>query len=441
MANVKKEYAAGSFYPADKEELKKFIDILAEQNKPDSDYKTRAIIAPHAGYIFSGGLAVKCYQYLDKDVKNIFVIAPSHYARIFGCVTSDYDAFSTPLGEISVNKALVNDLEYDINNDAFAKEHSVEVHLPFIKAFFPDAQMIPILYGCEDYNNLTKLIDKYWDNKENAFVISSDLSHFYPARETVKTDNYTAELIENNEIKNIEAEMACGAVGICALMEFAKERGFTLIRAGLTNSSEATGDTSRTVGYGGWFLYEGIKDEYIKNYHDELVKNICRRSIEGGLQLGNSLPENYPDVLCEYGACFVTLELNGNLRGCIGSIIAHRPLITDLIKNAHAAAFSDPRFEPLTIDEFQNLDISISLLSKPQRIEFTDENDLLSKIAPFKDGIIIRDQSHQAVYLPEVWKQLPDKIEFMKSLKRKAGMKEDVFEETFEAFRFYTTKI
>ena len=439
--NIKYENAAGTFYPETKDELNSFLNTLLENNKPDSGFKTRAIIAPHAGYIFSGGLAAKCYQYLDTAVKNVFIFAPSHYARIFGCVSSDYDEFQTPLGNLLVNKEVLKELAIDINNQAFEREHSIEVHLPFIKKLLPEVKIIPILYGCEDYLNITKIIEKYWGNKENAFVISSDLSHFYPAREAVKIDTYTANLIENNETRNFEAEMACGAVGICGIVNFAKERGFSLIRAGLTNSSASTGDTSRVVGYGGWFLYEGIRGEYIKEYLGGFVKELCRKSIESGLQLGNSLPEKYPEVLCENGASFVTLEIQGQLRGCIGSIIAHRTLFTDLVKNAHAAAFSDPRFMSLTIDEFKHTDISVSLLSKPEKIDFKDENDLLDKMVPLKDGIIIKDGSYQAVYLPEVWEQLPDKKLFLASLKQKAGLSKNHFSETFEAFRFYTTKI
>lgn len=439
--NIKYENAAGTFYPKTANELNNYLDILLEENRTDSDFKTRAIIVPHAGYIYSGSVAAKCFQYLDKNVKNIFIFAPSHYARIFGCIRSDYSQFNTPLGSLFVNNEILNKLDFEINNQAFEKEHSVEVQLPFIKKLIPDAKIIPILYGCEDYNNISKIISEYWDSKENAFVISSDLSHFYPAKETEKIDNYTANLIENNETRNFEAEMACGAVGICAIVNFAKEKGYSLIRSGLKNSSEATGDTSRTVGYGGWFLYEGVKGKYIKKYHKEFVIDLCKKSIEGGLNLGNSLPEKYPEVFNESGASFVTLEIKGNLRGCIGSIIPYRSLFNDIVKNAHSAAFSDPRFSPLTINELDNLDISVSILSKPQKINFETEKELLDKLTPEKDGLIIRDGNYQAVYLPEVWEVIPNKSEFLDSLKQKAGLSKTYFSESLEAFKFYTTKI
>ena len=129
------------------------------------------------------------------------------------------------------------------------------------------------------------------------------------------------------------------------------------------------------------------------------------------------------------------------LRGCIGSIIAHRPLIQDLIKNTHAAAFSDPRFPALTLNEYNKISISVSLLSKPERLGFDDEQELLNELVPAIDGLIIRDGNYQSVFLPDVWEQLPDKKEFLEQLKLKAGLEKDYFSESLEAFKFKTTKI
>ena len=288
---------------------------------------------------------------------------------------------------------------------------------------------------------MCETIEHFWKDEDNVFIISSDLSHFYPEKEAFKIDNYTAKMIEENNLSNFEQEQACGAVGICGLIEFAKKKNFSLIRAGLTNSAAATGDSSRVVGYGSWFLYDGEKNNYIKKYYTDFVKKICKDSILSGLQLGQTQINNYDCVFEEYGASFVTLELDGILRGCIGSIIAHKPLIKDLIHNAHAAAFSDPRFPALTLNEYEKITIGISLLSKPHRIEFETEEELLEELTPAVDGLIIRDGNYQAVFLPEVWEQLPDKNEFLEQLKLKAGLQKDYFSESFEAFKFKTTKI
>lgn len=442
MVNIKKAVAAGIFYPENPNEI---LEIFENFGETEANYKSRAIIAPHAGYIYSGKLAYKGYHFLDKNIKNIFIIAPAHYERVYGCVTCDYDEWETPLGNIKINKDLSKEIsnfcECQVNNHVFLREHSIEVHLPIIKKMFPNAQIVPVLYGCENFTNLAETISHFYNDKDNGFVISSDLSHFYPQRECSKIDLYTAKMIEEKLTRDFDIEQACGAVGICGLVDFAKRESYSLIRVGITNSSETTGDSSRVVGYGSWFLFEGEKNEYIKEYYSDFVIKICKDSILTGLQLGNCIPETYPCVFEEAGAAFVTLELNGKLRGCIGSIKAHRPLMNDLIKNAHSAAFSDPRFSPLTIDEYQNITITVSLLSKPERIIFCTEDELLNKIIPDKDGLIIRDGNYQSVFLPVVWKEFPDKRQFLQELKLKAGLNKNYFSDTLEVFKFNSTTI
>lgn len=442
MNKIKHASAAGTFYPNNKEN---FLKLISSYKVPKSTYNSRAIIVPHAGYKYSGELAFKGYSYLDKNIKNIFIFAPAHYERIYGCILSDYEEWETPLGNIKTNtlfaKELLNYCESQINNTVFEKEHSIEVQLPFIKYLFPQAKIIPVLYGCENFTNISETISHFYKDKNNGFIISSDLSHFYPEREAIKIDNYTAKQIEEISTQNFDIEQACGAVGICGIIDFAKKKNYSLIRVGLTNSAKTTGDSSRVVGYGSWFLYEGETDKYIKEYFSEFIINTCKDSIRSGLQLGDFTPLEYPCVFDEQGASFVTLKINNNLRGCIGSIIAHRPLIRDITHNAHAAAFSDPRFKKLTLDEFDKIQITVSLLSKPKHIEFCTEDELLEKIEPYTDGLIIRDGNFQGVFLPDVWEQLPDKKEFLKQLKIKAGLPPNYLSNNLEAFKFQSIKI
>lgn len=165
MVNVKKTSSAGTFYPKDANELIKMIENFGSF---EANYSSRAIIVPHAGYIYSGRLAYKGYHFLDKNIKNIFLFAPAHYERIFGCAVCDYDQWETPLGNIDVNKELSQEIAHfcdcHVNNFAFEKEHSIEVHLPFIKKMFPEAKIIPVLYGCENFKNLKDTI-KHLDRK------------------------------------------------------------------------------------------------------------------------------------------------------------------------------------------------------------------------------------------------------------------------------------
>jgi len=429
---IKKTNVAGIFYPSSGEELVDYFNSL--DIKTTSFYKSKVIIVPHAGYVYSGKLAFTGFNYLKKS-DTVFVIAPSHHSKINSFAVPNYSQFETPLGSVDVNTELIEEIKSNFecvcDNAPFEKEHSVEVQLPIIKYFFPDAKILPILTG--EANNISEIIEKYYN--EASFVISSDLSHFLAYKDAQKVDNYSANAIETLNTECFFPQQACGYDGVCGLIKFASSRNYSLIRIGMYNSGDITNDKSRVVGYGSWFLYEGTKNQYIKNHLSDFIKNVCKQSIYSKLfGINNEIVEDMPAVLNQTGASFVTLEIDNNLRGCIGSIIAHRELINDLRSNAVSAAFSDSRFPPLSKNEFDKISIKVSLLSEPQLIEFENEQDLLTKIYP--NGLIIKDNAKQAVYLPVVWEQLPNPEDFLISLKIKAGMKPDYFSQNFEAYKF-----
>ncbi len=448
MKKIKSASVAGKFYPDDKELLLSFLEDCAENNREQYKYSSRAIIVPHAGYIYSGQFASEGFQYLNKKAKNIFVIAPSHYVGIDGIAISSCDFWATPLGEIQVNQninqILADDFGAKFNDKAIEPEHSLEVQIPFIQKFLPEAQIVPILVGDADSEKITKLISHFWKNKDNAFVISSDLSHFHNDNDAKKIDKVTAEMIETQDVSDFNPRQACGYIGVLGLVGFIKQQDFSLIRINLQNSSVVSTDKARVVGYGSWLLFEGTKEKFVKDNFSELLLDICRKSIVEGFETGRPLkvnPSEFSEVLQQSGASFVTLEIEGELRGCIGSIIANQSLAEDISKNAFAAAFSDSRFSALTEEEYENLEIAISLLSAPSQMSFKDEQHLLAQIEQDVDGIIIKDGGYRAVYLPSVWEQIPDKKLFLNSLKQKAGLSSSYFSKTFEAYRFRTEYI
>ncbi len=168
---------------------------------------------------------------------------------------------------------------------------------------------------------------------------------------------------------------------------------------------------------------------------------LARDSIDHGLQQGNALPvrlEDFDPELQQPAACFVTLHKEGQLRGCIGSLEAHQPLVRDVSDNAFAAAFRDPRFGPLQEDEKQNLQLSISVLTPARPMNFSSEQDLLQQIKPGVDGLILQDGGRRGTFLPSVWEQLPDKEEFLKHLKLKAGLPVDHWSDTLQVSRYQT---
>ena len=447
---------AGSFYPSNPTELNKLLDSYKE-DKLD-DYKTKAIIVPHAGYIYSGHAAMKAFQKLEPS-ENIFIIAPSHHESFTNIAMPEYTFFDTPLGSIEVNNRLIKEIagHYPcvVSNVPFEKEHSIEVQLPFLQnIFYPQKQnavdfvknlkqlgkkirIIPILVGRCDYKLIADIISEYWEKA--SFVISSDLSHFYPQNQCRQIDSYTASIIETGKIDCFQNEQACGLIGIKGLLEFANNNDCSMIRLEMYNSGDISDDKDRVVGYGSWFLYTDTRNNYIEKYYKNYILKTVRQSIIYAVNAEKYIPQNIPPVLLEYGATFVTIEIDGKLRGCIGSIYPTKPLIIDLIDNAKNAGFQDPRFNPLSVEELDKITISVSILSSIERIYFKDERDLLSKIYPH--GIIIAEREKRAVYLPVVWEQLPDREIFLNSLKEKAGLPPTYFSKTFEAYKFDTTYI
>jgi len=169
--------------------------------------------------------------------------------------------------------------------------------------------------------------------------------------------------------------------------------------------------------------------------------DVARRSIEHGLQTGRPLvvtPSEYHRDLKAVRASFVTLQKHGELRGCIGHLEAVQPVVVDVAENAFAAAFRDPRFSPLTADEWPEVDLHLSLLTRPEPVEFTDETDLIQQLRPGEDGLILQDGPNRGTFLPSVWESLPDPADFLTHLKHKAGLAANHWSPHLEIYRYTT---
>ena len=179
---------------------------------------------------------------------------------------------------------------------------------------------------------------------------------------------------------------------------------------------------------------------HYSSYKDRLLE-LARESIQHGLTHSSPIKpdiSSYAEELREPGAAFVTLQINGQLRGCIGSLEAHRPLIEDIADNAYAAAFRDPRFTPMSDRELPELDIAISILSKPQPMSFDSEQDLLTQLQPGTDGLILESAGRRGTYLPSVWESLTTPEDFFNSLKTKAGLPADYWADDIKVWRYHT---
>ena len=182
VMKIKESSIAGTFYSNDTVNLINQIESFKQDNKNYYDVPTRAIIVPHAGLVFSGRLAYEGINQLDKNIKNLFIIAPAHRVAFDGLALSSYDKWSTPLGEIEVNQDINRELQekfgLQYNDDAIQPEHSLEIQVPLIQSVFDGVKIIPILIGKARPEDIEKIISEYYSNEENGFIISSDLSHF-----------------------------------------------------------------------------------------------------------------------------------------------------------------------------------------------------------------------------------------------------------------------
>lgn len=466
LAQYRDPAVAGIFYAGTQEELSKSVDSYVEAGQfgVHAMGRPQIIIVPHAGYVYSAETAGKAYALLQnyaKSIKNVIIVGPSHYYPGKEAYLSDVDFFRTPLGRVPVNKNLVHQLasankEFKVNNKAHEKEHSVEVQLPFIQKILPRAQIVPIVYGDISPEELAKGLNKYISSKDTLLVISADLSHYYPYDKAKEIDEKTMHKIAKNE--PIEDHESCGAIGINAALILAKNNSFYPQMLDLTNSGDVNDDKTRVVGYGSWSFYKNENfakkqsklEKEIKNLNDfadlyeEQLLNIARISLKQAIKDKKTYSpsrRSYPEDIFNRGASFVTLEKNGELRGCIGSVLPTISIAQDVSDNAYAAALSDKRFPPVSAEELPLIKLKISLLSNFYEIKYQNERDLLSKIKEQQDGVIIRDGNRQGVFLPSVWEQIPEKEEFFKQLKIKAGMNPNYWNNRIKVYRFRTVEI
>ena len=253
--NIRKSVVSGSFYPDKKEELLKYINqfnSFKTNNEIFEDIK--AIIVPHAGYIYSGFTANLAYKLASKkEIKRVIVIGPSHRVYLKGASVAIYDEYETPLGNLKIDKKFSQNLidKYDFLdfNVECEFEHSTETQAPFIKHYFENVQLVEIIYGEINYEDLSKVIDEVLVDSDNFVVISTDLSHFYTLEEAQKLDNICLEAIDKKDLKMFDYCEACGKVGVKAIIDCAIKNDFDTKILNYCTSADVTKDKSRVVGY------------------------------------------------------------------------------------------------------------------------------------------------------------------------------------------------
>lgn len=426
---VRMPAVAGAFYPADADTLREtVVSFLSEASSAEADKEVQAVIVPHAGYVYSGSTASEAIKAIPSDAvyKRIFLLGPSHRAAFDGAsVNNAFDSYATPLGQVKVDNEAVDallhaDPVFTYVPEAHAREHCLEVQLPFLQVHLQHVPpIVPVIIGTQDLAKLRRIaqaLQPYFTS-DNLFVISSDFSHYPSYEDANRVDKVTGEAIESGSLrkfldaleKNARkgvprlATSACGQSPIAVLLLLMEGRKDLQVRhLAYCNSGDAVyGDKDRVVGYHAFSIVKKAEADAFALTGEERAQllQIARKSIDYELARKTDLPYDSTKMspaLKEHCGAFVTLHKGGKLRGCIGNLIGFLPLYRLVANMAKLAAFEDPRFYPVKESEMKDIDIEISVLSPLRKIQSIDEFQL------GRHGIYIIKGEHRGTFLPQV---------------------------------------
>ena len=419
---------AGSFYPADPAELRKTIAGFMAAAKPiQTKGLVRAILVPHAGYVFSGGVAASGYNQLnpDQEYKRVFILASSHRVSFGKASVYTQGDYMTPLGRVTVDTDIARELirnskAFTDYPEAHISEHSIEVQLPFLQVKLKHpVKIVPIILGtqvpamCEE---IAKALKPYF-TKENLFIVSSDFSHYPVYADAVKVDDITAhafcknspeeflKVIKSNDnlrIPKLATSMCAWPSGLTLLYLTQGNSTLAFNKIDYKNSGDIAsyGDKNSVVGYHAISITESKESEFeITSADKRELLRIARSTIDSYATSGGIPPLNpngYSENLKVKAGAFVTLKIGETLRGCIGTFEPIVPLYKEIQQMAIASSTQDNRFQPVKSKELQAIHIEISVLTPMHKIEN------ISEIQLGKHGIYIKKGSRSGTFLPQV---------------------------------------
>ncbi len=452
--NIKKPDVRGSFYPFDERDIAVFMD----PGMVETAFSCGAVfglIVPHAGYRYSAKYALPAYLAAAKNMayRRIFVLAPSHYFSFEGAALPEWDGFDGIFAVLRTDKKAIDSLSekrpFFISNDKFNKEHAIETQLPFLARFLPDIPIVPIIIGTlgeGDSEELVTALSLYAG--DSLFIASSDLSHYKTKARANVMDKALIDAVISmdrrfflDEYRRGKIE-CCGFFPIYILMGIAGNMGSSGAQiVSFGDSSSVTGDRDRVVGYAS-IVFTGEEIKMMLSVKEKtMLLKLARDTIAFYLKNGKKYdpPDEIKNTFTGKSGAFTTLrKKDGELRGCIGFIVAEKPLWETVRDTAIESAFGDPRFYPLKQSEFASITIEISILTIPERVASADG------IVMGRDGVIVRRGWNQGVFLPQVATETGwDRTTFLRHLcADKAGLSPDAWKEkdtellTFRAIVF-----
>ena len=451
---VRRPVRAGSFYPADASELTRMIDRLTHKASKTSvriptNKALKAVIMPHAGYIYSGWTAAHASLVLKRNqFAKVILLGPDHFLGISNGAICNVAAFETPLGKIKLHTDVVKlrrhpDLfrELPVSMD---NEHSLEVILPFLQTYLGKFQLVPVVVGRADIDRFSDALETVM-GRQTLLAVSSDLSHFLAYSEAASLDRETIDAIVNLHPDRLinKDNRACGLMPIRILMEIARRNHWQPVVLHYSNSGDTAGSRSRVVGYTAiaFFGDQSMENQFdshanLTEEQGQVLVRLARHTImeKLGRKISDSESDRGSRALQDedfesHCGTFVTLKIKGQLRGCIGNLTSTETVWDGIKRNAVNAAFHDPRFSPLTAKELEQTEIEVSILTEPRPLEYQSGQDLTQKLRVKVDGVIIRKGHASATFLPQVWEQLPEPEKFLSHLCLKAGLPSDAWKD------------
>lgn len=454
---------AGSFYPDNPDSLRNMINkYLKKSRRTEEERDIIGLVAPHAGYVYSGWIAGMGYATVaGKDYDAVIVIAPSHQKSFSGSSVFNGDAYVTPLGNAMVDKELAkkiasffDEVKYSMDGHQWQEgnnkyqqksEHSLEVQIPFIQVALPNVPIVPIVMGSQTLESqdflMRAIVSAVKESEKKVLIVaSSDLSHYYSKEDARNIDRELVKAFARFDYYKISSKIttremeACGGGPIAVMMTAAEKLGgyaSGVIRyATSADSPDIKGDSDRVVGYftGVVVKSQGSKPELLPFLDEtdkiELMK-AAKNAVERAVK-GEKNPVNFliPLNLSGEFASFVTLRKNGELRGCMGHTFSSSPLYSDVQESARLASLNDPRFPPVRKDELKSIKYEVTVLSRMQR-----QLDLDSVVVGW-DGILLKVGNHSGLFLPVVaTEQNWDRVTFLEQVGRKAGLSTDAYKQ------------
>jgi hypothetical protein len=467
--DIRKAAVAGSFYPADAGELAKTLaEMFAAVEKEPVNGRPFALIAPHAGYPYSGRTAAKAFKLLQgEEYDTVVVVSPSHTMFFKGCAVYGGGGYQTPLGIIETDYELASRIA-SIHPAVFFSnlghasgstrgEHALEVQLPFLQIVLGTFKLVAIVMGDQEpdsINGLAEVLASTLKGTNTLMIASTDLSHFHSEKEARKLDSSIQQAIEKFDPELLTRTLesgkgeACGGGIVTTVMRAAKRLGASEVKfLEYTTSGSSTGDFEEVVGYLSAAIVGERKltskallgakaakpgDQINLSEEDRaLLLKVAREAIVAHLEDRRYSPVETEETKRKSGV-FVTLKVDGELRGCIGQIRGHAPLSQAVAEMAVAAASDDPRFVPLTRDELERTAIEISVLSPLEVVHRFDS------IKVGRDGLMIKVDMHSGLLLPQVavengWTN----IQFLEQTCLKAGLSKNSYKDkSAEIYKF-----